>query len=130
MRVSLGDMYRMLSEASPTARAALEGLSREWAPEPAPPTIAMSAIARDLSRLKEDATGEWPAVLALIERAMIEGDESVQTAASTGFLERMLSDATAPDWKYRRMLKVLGLRSRQYCVAWDKFTKLSTPGLL
>lgn len=69
-----------------------------------------------------------PAIFALIERLMVEGNEEVQTAAATCFLENIQNRSPDPILP-EAFVGLLGEKSRHYCRAWDEFTGVRTPGI-
>lgn len=68
---------------------------------------------------------DLPAIFVYIERCLVEGDDAVQAAASTCFLENLQNKETPPDaWVH-----LLGPKSVAFCKGWDEFTGDYTPGL-
>ena len=67
-------------------------------------------------------------IFVFIEFLMLNGDEDVQTATATGFLEAMLN-ATPERINASTYVPYLGKESVAYCKAWDEFTGSKTDGL-
>jgi hypothetical protein len=68
-------------------------------------------------------------VFALIERLMVEGNDSVKDAAATCFIEVLQNNASAGAIDSRDFVPYLGSESRAYAKAWDDFTGVKTEGL-
>ena len=64
-----------------------------------------------------------------LEALMQEGEEDMQTAIATGFLESLLSASSSGRLDFARIVSFLGPLSRQYCKDWDEFTGCFTPSL-
>lgn len=64
-----------------------------------------------------------------IELCVTQGDESVQTAATTCFLENLQNSMDEEEIIKASFVKLLGPESRDFCIAWDEFTGCKTPGL-
>lgn len=45
------------------------------------------------------------------------------------FLENLINIASADKIKYDRFIPYLGEKSKEYCRAWDEFTRVKSPGL-
>ena len=56
-------------------------------------------------------------------------DAETSTAIATGFLEALLSESDLRTFDFREIAPMLGPECRSYCVAWDRFTGATTPGL-
>lgn len=58
----------------------------------------------------------------------MHGDEDVQTAAATCFLENLMN-RTPELIDPQRFVPLLGHESKEYCRAWDEFCGVRTEGL-
>lgn len=58
-----------------------------------------------------------------------EGNQDVQDAAATCFLENILNYDSAGRLKASSFVHLLGTESKAYCKARDEFTGVKTPGL-
>ncbi|WP_316355617.1 DUF7674 family protein [Candidatus Neptunichlamydia sp. REUL1] len=67
-------------------------------------------------------------IFDLVEFLLNRGDQSVQNAMATGYLE-CLMHKDPNEIKFRGFVKFLGKHSLEYCKAWDKFTGVRTDGL-
>jgi hypothetical protein len=67
-------------------------------------------------------------IFELIEKFMVEGEQSVKEAVSTCFLENLIN--TLPSDSTKIFVNLLGSESSAYCVAWDEFTGVKTEGLI
>jgi hypothetical protein len=84
------------------------------------------ALACQIKRISAD---EMRLIFNLAETFMIEGDERLQTAIATGFLEALLAESSAGRLDFRRIAPFLGKKSREYARAWDQFCGVETDGL-
>lgn len=64
-----------------------------------------------------------------VELFLTEGDEDVQDAVATCFLEDIASAVYENKVSAKLLVPLLGEESRAYCKAWDEFTGVKTPGL-
>lgn len=69
-----------------------------------------------------------PKIFNFIEVLMTEGDQDVQNAAATCFLEHLIN-ITPEKISTDSFIPLLGTESRAYCKAWDEFTEVQTVGL-
>ena len=67
-------------------------------------------------------------IFTYMEFLLINGDDDVQNAAATCFLENILN-RTPEQIDPKRYVDYLGPESRKYCQAWDEFTGVKTEGL-
>lgn len=68
-------------------------------------------------------------IFSLIEFFIKEGNQTVQDAAATCFLENLINYTSAGTLKPETFLCYLGPESKAYCKAWDEFTGVKTEGL-
>jgi len=68
-------------------------------------------------------------IFKFIERMLEEGDQIVGDCAATCFLENLINHASHGSVQASSFIPLLGLKSREYCKAWDKFTGVQTPRL-
>ncbi|RLK58390.1 DUF7674 family protein [Actinokineospora cianjurensis] len=62
----------------------------------------------------------------LVEDAVRDGNEEEKNAAATGFLEAILH-AWDEGFDLESIWPYVGPESREYCVAWNRFTGVFTP---
>lgn len=67
-------------------------------------------------------------IFSYIEYLLANGNENVQNAACTCFLENILN-ITPTKINPGRFVPFLGPESRKYCKGWDEFTGVQTEGL-
>ena len=79
--------------------------------------------------VRTDELANLPAIFDLVERLMIDGDNEVQDAVATCFLENLLNAAAAERLDVNKFIHLLKPESRAYCRAWDEFTGVYTEGL-
>ena len=91
-------------------------------------TQMMPFRAYTIDRIKANDEAELRKIFDLVEFGLCNGDEAVQTAMATGFLEGVLH--RDPDTiKFSTVVKYLGEQSIGYCRAWDEFTGVQTERL-
>jgi len=77
----------------------------------------------------EICASELECIVKLVEEALESGDPTEADGIATGFLEQILSLADEQPEAVRKVVAMLGPEARAYCVAWDRFTGVRTPGL-
>lgn len=101
-----------------------------WDQEPPGVCLDLSEFARYIVDLvSEGRHEELPAIFALIEKLVVEGDDQVATAATTCCLENLINISGTDRLPPESFVPLLGPESRAYCQAWDEFTGVRTPGL-
>ena len=101
--------------------------------------LGCCAIMTTLGRYVEDILNsllsiekqeEIKEIFLLIEFFMTEGDQDVQGAVATCFLENLINYTSAGTLAPEKLIPYLvGKKSIEYCKAWDEFTGVKTPGL-
>ncbi|WP_316357467.1 DUF7674 family protein [Candidatus Neptunichlamydia sp. REUL1] len=78
--------------------------------------------------IKAHSEREIKEIFDFVEFLLTKGNQSVQTAITTSYLESLM--ILDPDEiKFRWFVKFLGPHTLEYCRAWDKFTGVRTDGL-
>jgi hypothetical protein len=80
----------------------------------------LGAKTLDPARVKE--------IFCYMEELLVNGDDDVQNAICTCFLENILN-VTPEQVDPKQFVSHLGPESRKYCLAWDAFTGVKTEGL-
>lgn len=70
--------------------------------------------------------GSLDVIFDLVERFLQEGDQEVQDAVATCFLENLLNASSAGKVDISRFFSLLGIESRAYCRAWNRYTGVHT----
>ncbi len=78
--------------------------------------------------IKSNDEIEVKRIFDFVEFLLHAGDESVQTAMTTGFLEYLMNN-DPDEIKFSKFAKYLGENAIGYCKAWDEFTGVRTEGL-
>lgn len=78
--------------------------------------------------IKSNDETEIKNIFIFVEFLLCNGDESVQTAMTTSYLEYLISK-DLDEIKFSKFAKFLGENAIGYCRAWDKFTGVRTEGL-
>ena len=82
------------------------------------------------SHITSEKVKELKEIFLLIEFFLNEGDQDVQGAAATCFLENLINYTSAGTLAPEKLIPYLvGKKSIEYCKAWDEFTGVKTPGL-
>ena len=71
----------------------------------------------------------WENVCGVIEVLLSRGDQEVRNAMATNCLENVINRVSDGGIDAKPFLARLGKESRKYCIAWDDFTGVRTPGL-
>jgi hypothetical protein len=120
-----------LLERFPDFRPYWDAYQQDWANEPGDTSGACLDFATFSHYVADviggQAAGDLPAIFALVERLVAEGNEEVATAATTCLLENVLN--RVPPLAPEQFVPLLGPRFRAYCRAWDEFCGTRTPGL-
>lgn len=95
----------------------------DWVPELPPPTTRMAGFARTFAdswnEISSDTRSE---VLNTIETLLLLGDELVQTAVTTGFLENLLNLVLKGQLDRQAVEAMLGPASLEYFQEWERFS--------
>lgn len=68
-------------------------------------------------------------IFQLAEQLLTSGDDAVQNAVATCFLENILNAVSAGRISSNDFTDFLGDSSKKYCQAWDSFTGIKTENL-
>ncbi|CAH1672503.1 MULTISPECIES: hypothetical protein [unclassified Chelatococcus] len=93
--ITRADMIPLLIAADPSLEPQWRLFQEEWANDPEPPLyIALGELAHHVSgKLERQDTDLMPAIFAVVERWLADGDPYVQNAAAAGFLEDLQNSA-------------------------------------
>lgn len=120
---------RVIGSFPPLANT-LSNLNEEWRPQYPPATLLYAAFGQAIATLAVQLNDlEKTRILDCIEELLSQGDESVKAAVATGLIESLLSESSANRFDFRIISDYLGLRTKQHCLDWDRFTGCATPGL-
>ncbi|UPK02597.1 hypothetical protein [Bradyrhizobium sp. 170] len=115
---------------APQLKESLDTLKAEWSPEVVPVTVAGAglahAIVEHFEQLPKDT---MKSVFELCEQALENGSAEEQIALSTGFLESLQHADGKRAFDFRALVSFLGPKSKEHCLAMDKFWKATTRGL-
>ncbi len=81
-----------------------------------------------IDTIKSNDDLEVKKIFDFVEFLLCNGNESVQNAIATSFLEYLMSK-DPDEIQFTSFTKYLGKNSIGYCRAWDKFTGVKTKGL-
>ncbi|MBX9744836.1 MAG: hypothetical protein K2X08_06475 [Chlamydiales bacterium] len=81
-----------------------------------------------IDTIKSNNETEIKKIFDFVEFLLCAGDDSVQTAMTTSYLEYLMSK-DPDEIKFSTFVKYLGKESIAYCRAWDQFTGVKTEGL-
>jgi hypothetical protein len=129
-RIGAGVAVQRLINTAEHLRKAHERLVTEWSPDVPPLTIVFSTLGRSLCNYAlTSSETELVATCTTIEDLVIQGDDMVKDAVTTGMLEAMLAESSAGRFELSTLTSFLGPETKAYCRSWDKFTGNKTPGL-
>ena len=77
----------------------------------------------------EQKSRELKTIFSMVERLLTEGDEEVQTAIATCFLENLMNRTGSAGIQPAAIVPLLGKNSVVYCKAYNNFTGVSIVGL-
>jgi hypothetical protein len=130
MSYSLDESYLKLAEVDPQFEILYRSMVEEWDPEIPPPTILFGTYGQVFSqKIYNGSKPELTRILNLIEDLLQYGDEQVKDAVATGFWDAVLSESSNRKLDFRILVPYIGIRSKNYCLAWDAFCGIKTPGL-
>ncbi len=78
--------------------------------------------------IKSKNEKEIKKIFEFVEFLLCNGNESVQSAITTSFLEYLMSK-DPDEIQFASFAKYLGKNSIRYCRAWDEFTGVKTKGI-
>ena len=78
--------------------------------------------------IKSNNEAEIEKIFNFVEFLLCNGDDDVQTAITTSYLEALMSK-DPEEIQFIHFAKYLGKNCREYCKAWDEFTGVRTKGL-
>jgi hypothetical protein len=81
-----------------------------------------------IDTIKSNDEAEMEKIFNFVECLLCNGDDNVQTAITTSYLEYLMSK-DPDEIQFTSFVKYLGKNSKAYCRAWDKFTGVKTKGL-
>jgi hypothetical protein len=124
------DYITRISNANEFTKAAANRSSAEWLPELPPPTIFAGDIADEIVRsIDSISTDELRDIFDLVEDSLLHSTMEEKQTICTGFLEELLAKSSSGEFSFARIIPFLGDKARQYCLFWDQFTGVKTPGL-
>ena len=81
-----------------------------------------------IDKIKSNNEAEIKKIFDFVEFLLCHGDDSVQNAMTTSYLEYLMSK-DPDEIKFSKFVKFLGKNAIEYCRGWDKFTGCRTEGL-
>lgn len=124
MTIKREDMFEPLLVACPTFRPTYEEFLEEWALEVDKPYyLALADFTRHIvGELEAGRTEQFPAIFAVVERWLLEGDSYVAEAATVGLLEDMQNHNLHPNGtKPEQFIPFLGDEARYWWAKVDAF---------
>ena len=111
-------------------QSAVTKIKAEWHPEAVPPTILYAELAAHFAA-NFDSIGddEKKDIFSIIETNLIQENEPDSTFELTGFVESLLHKDSNGQFDFSKILKLLGERTREYCIKYNSFTSNSIKGL-
>jgi hypothetical protein len=81
-----------------------------------------------IDMIKSNNVSQIIRIFDFVEYMLIDGDEPVQNAIATSFLE-YLQNQDPDEIQFSKFSKYMGKEAIAYCKAWDEFTGCRTEGL-
>ncbi len=81
-----------------------------------------------IDAIKSNDEVEIEKIFSFVEFLLCNGDDDVQTAITTSYLEGLMNK-DPDEIQFVSFVKYLGKNSKEYCKAWDEFTGVKTKGL-
>ena len=78
--------------------------------------------------VKSNNNEEMVKIFSFVEFLLCNGDDDVQTAITTSYLEYLMSK-DPDEIQFTTFVRYMGKNSIEYCRAWDEFTGVRTKGL-
>lgn len=88
--------------------------------------LPLGAYTLDLIKSNDEI--ELKKILDFVEILICNGDDAVQSAMTTAYLEYLMSK-DPDEIQFSKCVKYLGENAIGYCRAWDEFTGVRTAGL-
>lgn len=109
-------------------RVRVEAFLLEWQPEQPGFCLILSELSRvTIGFFQQQQDTHLQQVFAIIEKLLVEGDQVVRDAAATCFLENILH-RVPEEVSAQTFLSFLGLKSKEYCKAYNDFTGVQLDG--
>jgi hypothetical protein len=118
----------LLKENFPKFSPYWENYIREWGPDEGLIIQLFPFGDYAIDMIKSNNEVEIKKIFEFVEFLLSNGDDDVQTAITTGFLEHLMHK-DPHEIKFKTFCQYLGKESLEYCRAWDKFTGVRTEGL-
>lgn len=84
-------------------------------------------------KIKNKEIASLRKIFEFLERCVASDDKDLGEAATTCCLENLINFSSSSDVDFyvdpKIFVPLLGPKSKEYCKAWDEFTKVKTPGL-
>ncbi len=78
--------------------------------------------------IKANKLSELKEIFDFVEFLLRNGDDTVQAAITTGFLEDLI-DKDPKEIQFKYFCHLLGKNTLNYCRAWNEFNNFKTEGL-
>ncbi len=128
--IDLADATRRLTSTSSCFAETYENLKAEWFPDAPPATIVFSSLGRAFCQAAtRSSVMELTEIWSVVEELVVNGDETVKNAVTTGLLEAILSESSAGRFCMSSIFEHFGPATMSYCKAWDAFTGCKTQGI-
>ena len=128
LEVNIEQAYKLLTGLHKALKIKFDEEIEYWKPDPLLSTVMTGSFGEVLVEQESEFTDEeYRSVFSAVENLLLNYNEEVGTAVATGLLEALiqLSDQRNP----ARFVYFLGEEAKKYCIAWDEFTGVKTPGL-
>jgi hypothetical protein len=121
--ISRADAMDLILKQIPAFRECWERHLRYWDGEEAGLCNDMAAFSHYVVDLiSGDRLDGLDVIFNLVEQLLLEGDQELQDATATCFLENLLNASSSGKVDANKFADLLGTESRAYCRAWDRYT--------
>jgi hypothetical protein len=130
MRITAETCMGWILAQAPRFRSSWEKHLQWWGDEEPSLGNNIAAFSRYIVEvIKSNQTEDVKTLFAILERLLTDGDDEVRAGVATNCLENIINRASAGELRAEGFVEHLGKESRAYCLAWDRFTGVKTPGL-
>lgn len=112
----------IFSEISPILSSIKDEMVSDWGDD-IPVTVLSSNYAKAIVESWLDIGDEVLILIFNSVESMLEGNnERLHDAICTGFLEKLMHEVSSDNIEYESIIKYLGVKSKEYCIAYNEFT--------
>jgi len=127
--MDINEACELLASTHPSLKTRLKKEQEYWAPDELLATVIMGDLGETVVLNSDNFSDEqYRELFAKVEKLLSIEDGKFGDAVATGFLEAIMHRLPT-DKPPHRVISFFGKEAREYCIAWDEFTGVTTPGL-